>query len=62
MPRIKVAPEETRVPMPLRLRPRFKQRLHELAASWRVSPGEWVEAQLDPYMPKEKPPASKAEG
>lgn len=56
MPRKKLVPQNTKQPMPLRLRPAYKARLLAVAAQFGISAGDWVESQLEPYMTKEKPP------
>lgn len=36
--------------MPVRLRRPYKERLKVLARAFGMSPGEWIEAQLEPHM------------
>lgn len=61
MPRPKATPEETKIPAPLRMRRRYLKKLREMAAAFGISPGEWVEAQVEPYLPKQKAPPESGE-
>ena len=54
MPRPKVTDEDRREVFPLRLKKAHAARLKELARAFGLSPGEWVEAQVEPYMPVER--------
>lgn len=53
MPRPKVSADEERTAAPIRMRRRYLKRLREMAKLCAMSPGEWIESQLEPYMPKE---------
>ena len=51
MPRPKLSPTDTRQPAPMRMRPAYLAKLREIARAFGISPGEWIEAQLEPFMP-----------
>lgn len=60
MPRPKLPPGQFRVAAPMRMRAPYLAKLREIARAFGISPGEWVEAQLEQFMPKDtdakKPP------
>jgi hypothetical protein len=50
MPRPKVSEENRKIIFPLRLKKSHGIRLRELARTFGISPGDWVEAQIEPYI------------
>jgi hypothetical protein len=56
MPRHKLQSDESRKPAPMRMRPPYWQKLKGIAKAFGISPGEWTEQQVEPYMPKDGKP------
>ena len=50
MARRKLSPNETRIPAPMRMLPAYWRKLKGIAAAFSISPGAWVESQIEPHM------------
>ncbi len=50
MSRPKLPPSQIRVPAPMRMKPAHLAKLREVARAFGISAGEWVEAQVEPFM------------
>ena len=50
MARRKLPSSETRKPAPMRMLPAYWRKLKAIAAAFRISPGAWVESQVEPHM------------
>lgn len=59
MARPKLSPAEIRVPAPIRMRPPYLAKLREIARAFGISPGQWVEVQLERFMPAASQDADK---
>ena len=50
MARRRLSPSETRKPAPMRMLPAYWRKLKAIAGAFRISPGAWVESQLEQHM------------